>query len=159
MRELVENLKYEHFSAEVYGQYSPKMKALEEIVKELPENEKRIVMQEYKRFTELGNNENKGFEINEQGEILRDSKVQEIYQPEKVKKREENIRDTVENDIRKETEKHQQSFEEEILEKKGILKLGYQGVELDESDLNKVHDIINKTKNKSQIEQTYEKEQ
>lgn len=156
--ELTESIKYEIFLAEVNGQFSSKMKELIEKVNDLPENERKIVMKEYKHFAEIGNN----FEINEQGEIIRNSKTQEVAETERVKPKEENIKDVVENDEKKELDNCQQPNEmmhQEGLRKNDFLSLEYQEVEINDSDLKKAHDILSRTKNKSEIEQVYNQEQ
>ena len=72
--ELLENLKYQEFSAVVYGRISKEMQTLLNDLKKLPENERKIILQQYNKFTDL--------QINEQGDIVTDEMAQGNLQSE-----------------------------------------------------------------------------
>ena len=122
---LLEELKYEDFSTAVYGHTSERMENLLNDLKKLPENERKIILQQYNKLADL--------KINEQGQIIKDgivqdniqpeikdseqesikaeqvqqAKVYEQPQPEKIRPREKSIKDEVEDELRK-TEQHTQ---------------------------------------------------
>ena len=59
---LLENLKYQEFSVVAYGSISKEMQTLLNDLKNLPENERTIILQQYNKFADL--------QINEQGDIV-----------------------------------------------------------------------------------------
>ena len=71
---LLENLKYQEFSAVAYGSISKKMQTLLNDLKNLPENERKIILQQYNKFADL--------QINEQGDIVTDEMAQGNLQSE-----------------------------------------------------------------------------
>ena len=71
---LLENLKYQEFSAVVYGRISKEMQTLLNDLKNLPENERKIILQQYNKFADL--------QINEQGNIITDEMAQGNLQSE-----------------------------------------------------------------------------
>ena len=71
---LLENLKYQEFSAVAYGSISKEMQTLLNDLKNLPENERKIILQQYNKFADL--------QINEQGDIVTDEMAQGNLQSE-----------------------------------------------------------------------------
>ena len=71
---LLENLKYQEFSAVAYGSISKEMQTLLNDLKNLPENERKIILQQYNKFADL--------QINEQGDIVTDEMAQSNLQSE-----------------------------------------------------------------------------
>ena len=71
---LLENLKYQEFSAVAYGSISKEMQTLLNDLKNLPENERKIILQQYNKFADL--------QINEQGDIVTDEMAQVNLQSE-----------------------------------------------------------------------------
>ena len=71
---LLENLKYQEFSAVTYGSISKEMQTLLNDLKNLPENERKIILQQYNKFADL--------QIDEQGDIVTDEMVQGNLQSE-----------------------------------------------------------------------------
>ena len=71
---LLENLKYQEFSVVVYGRKSKEMQTLLNDLKNLPEDERKIILQQYNKFADL--------QINEQGDIITDEMEQGNLQSE-----------------------------------------------------------------------------
>ena len=69
---LLEELKYEDFSTAVYGHTSERMGNLLNDLKKLPEDERKIILQQYNKFSNLT--------IDEQGQITKDGIVQDNIQ-------------------------------------------------------------------------------
>ena len=72
---LLEQLKYEDFSVAVNRHTSEKMEELLNDLKKLPQNERKIILQQYNKFADLT--------ISEQGDIIRDENVQDNSQMER----------------------------------------------------------------------------
>ena len=93
---LLEELKYEEFSVAVNGHISERFGELLKDLKKLPQNEKKIILQQYNRFADIP--------INEQGDIIRDGVVQTASEPkvkdseQESKGTEQDIIETIEND-------------------------------------------------------------
>ena len=93
---LLEELKYEDFSVAVNGHTSERLGELLNDLKKLPQNERKIILQQYNKYADLT--------INEQGDITIDGVAQNGSQPEvkdseqESKKAEQVIAETIEND-------------------------------------------------------------
>ena len=90
---LLEELKYEEFSSIINKYTSERMKELLNNLKKLPQEERKIILQQYNKLADL--------KINEQGDIIRDVKEQDNLKPER-------------QDIEQESKKTEQAMEETI---------------------------------------------
>lgn len=92
---LLEELKYEEFSSTINKKASERMEELINNLKKLPQEERKIILQQYNKFADL--------KINEQGDIIRDGKVQNNSQQEM-------------KDNEQESKKTERAVEEQIVE-------------------------------------------
>ncbi len=90
---LLEELKYEEFSSTINKYTSERMEELLNDLKKLPQEERKIILQQYNKLADL--------KINEQGDIIRDVKEQDNLKPER-------------RDIEQESKKTEQAMEETI---------------------------------------------
>ena len=72
---LLEELKYEEFSAAINGHTSERMGNLLNDLKNLPADERKIILQQYNKYADLP--------INEQGQIIKDGIVQDNIESER----------------------------------------------------------------------------
>ena len=94
---LLDELKYEDFSAEIHGHTSEKMQKLLNNMKMLPEDERKIIVQQYNKHANLL--------INEHGEFLREEKIADILQPKEETKANQIVSEVRENELSSSEEK------------------------------------------------------